>query len=30
MAFATTVAVDRAYAATLVAAALQHTALPHF
>jgi glutamine amidotransferase-like uncharacterized protein len=30
MAFATTVAVDQAYAATLVAAALQHTALPHF
>ena len=30
MAFATTVAVDRAYAATLVAAALQRTALPHF
>lgn len=30
MAFATPVAVDRAYASTLVAAALQHTALPHF
>jgi glutamine amidotransferase-like uncharacterized protein len=30
MAFATPVAVDRAYAARLVAAALQRTALPHF
>jgi hypothetical protein len=30
MTFATTAAADRAYAATLIAAALQHTALPHF
>jgi glutamine amidotransferase-like uncharacterized protein len=30
MTFATSAAVDRAYAATLISAALQHTVLPHF